>query len=142
MKRRIAGHGRHNHVRGLGDFHAPALVERLMSRAAALDRAGNHKLDWFFRQWVYGTAVPKLKFEPEVTSAPEGKWLLKATLTQSEVDQNFATLVPLYADFDGQIARLGTVRMVGNSTNDKLQVLLPKKPRRVLINAYHDVLKL
>jgi len=107
-----------------------------------MDLTGNHKLDWFFRQWVYGTAVPRLKFEPEVTSAPEGKWLLKATLTQSDVDPNFATLVPLYADFDGQIARLGTVRMVGNSTNDKLQVLLPKKPKRVLINAYHDVLEL
>ena len=65
---------------------------------------------------------------------------LKASLTQSEVDDHFAMIVPVYADFDGQIARLGQVRMLGNATNDKIQVLLPKKPKRVMINAWHDVL--
>jgi aminopeptidase N len=107
-----------------------------------MDLAGNHKLDWFFRQWVYGTEVPKLKLEPEITAAPDGKWMLKASLTQSEVGPNFASIVPLYADFDGQLTRLGTVRIVGSTSNDKIQVLLPKKPKRVLINAYHDVLEM
>jgi hypothetical protein len=50
--------------------------------------------------------------------------------------------VPLYVDYDGQLVRLGTARMTGNSTNDKLEVKLPKKPKRVLINAYHDVLEM
>jgi hypothetical protein len=58
------------------------------------------------------------------------------------VDPNFVTLVPIYADFDGKIARLGTVRMVGNTTKDAIQVMLPSKPRRVTINAYHDILEL
>jgi hypothetical protein len=49
-------------------------------------------------------------------------------------------LVPLYADFDGQLMRIGHIRMIGNTTNDKIQVLLPKKPKKILINAYHDVL--
>jgi Carboxypeptidase regulatory-like domain/Peptidase family M1 domain len=108
----------------------------------AMDVEGNHRLDWFFRQWVYGTTIPRYKFEPGLTSAPDGKWLLKATLTQSEVTPNFTVLVPVYADFDGQIARLGSVRMTGNSANDKIQVLLPKKPRKVMINAFHDVLEM
>jgi len=68
--------------------------------------------------------------------------MLKATLTQSEVDPDFTVFVPVFADFDGQIARLGTIRIVGNSTNDKIQVLLPKKPRKVMINAYRDVLEM
>jgi hypothetical protein len=37
--------------------------------------------------------------------------------------------------------RLGTVNMLGNTTNSALQVTLPKKPRRVLINYWHDVLE-
>jgi hypothetical protein len=106
----------------------------------ALDLQGNHSFGWFFREWVYGTAIPKYKFESTVTQAEGGKWLLKATLTQSEVDDNFAMLVPLYADFDGQLMRIGHIRMIGNTTNDKIQVLLPKKPKKILINAYHDVL--
>jgi hypothetical protein len=89
---------------------------------------------------VYDTPIPKYKFESTVTAAPDGKWLLKATLTQSDVDEHFAMIVPVYADFDGQVVRIGQVGMVGNSTNDKIQVLLPKKPKKVLINAHHDVL--
>jgi hypothetical protein len=106
----------------------------------AIDLQGNHSLTWFFREWVYGTAIPKYKFEPTLTQADGGKWLLKATITQSEVDDNFAMPVPVYADFDGQIVRIGQVRIVGNSTNDKIQVLLPKKPKKVMINYYHDIL--
>ena len=105
-----------------------------------MDMEGNHRLDWFFRQWVYGSAIPKYKFDYTVTAAPDGKWQLKGSLTQSDVDDNFAMIVPVYADFDGQMHRLGQVRMIGNRTNDKIQMLLPKKPKKVLINANHDVL--
>ena len=50
--------------------------------------------------------------------------------------------VPIYLDFDGQIVRLGTARMVGNTTESGLQVTLPKKPKRVMINYRHDVLEM
>jgi hypothetical protein len=117
-----------------------AIAEKHMS--PAMDMEGNHRLGWFFRQWIYGTTVPKYKFEPTVTAADNGKWLLKATLTQSEVDDNFVMPVPIYADFDGAIVRLGAARITGNTTNSNIQVLLPKKPRRVMINAVHDILEM
>ena len=49
-------------------------------------------------------------------------------------------MVPMYADFDGKLARLGMIRISGSRTGKEFQVLLPKRPRKVLINAYHDVL--
>jgi len=107
-----------------------------------LDLAGNGKLDWFFSEWVYGTAVPRYKLDYTVTDADGGKFLLKASLTQSEVPPDFMMPVPLYVDFDGQIVRLGVVRMRGNTTNSELQVTLPKKPKRMMINYFHDVLEL
>ena len=103
---------------------------------------GDHTIGWFFNQWVYGTAVPKYKFDYTLTPESDGKVLLKGALTQSEVTPDFVMQVPLYVDLDGQLARIGSIRMVGNSTNDKLEVKLPKKPKRVLINAYHDVLEM
>jgi hypothetical protein len=90
---------------------------------------------------VYGTAIPKYKFEYTLTPQADGKTLLKGSLTQSEVTPDFVMTVPVYLDFDGQFARLGSIRMMGNSTNDKLQAMLPKKPKRGLINAFHDVLE-
>jgi hypothetical protein len=49
-------------------------------------------------------------------------------------------VVPIYADFDGKIMRLGAVRLMGNSSFT-LNVMLPQKPKRVMINAWHDVLE-
>jgi hypothetical protein len=106
-----------------------------------MNAAGNGRMDWFFRQWVYGTAIPKYKFDYTVTPTEDGQWLLKANLTQSEVPQDFIGMMPLYADFDGAIARLGVVRVVGSATNDKLQAKLPKKPKKVAINLFHDMLE-
>jgi hypothetical protein len=105
------------------------------------DMTGDGKLDWFFYEWVYRIAVPRYKFDYTVTEADGGKWLLKATLTQSEVTPDFMMPVPIYLDFDGQISRLGTINMKGNTTNSSLQVMLPRKPRRVLVNYFHDVLE-
>ena len=99
------------------------------------------KMDWFFNEWVYGTALPRYKFDYTLTPQPDGKCLVKAILTQSEVNDNFVMLVPLYADFDGTLARLGNVRISGNKTMDNLQLMLPKKPSKVMINAFHDVLE-
>jgi len=58
------------------------------------------------------------------------------------VTPDFIMPVPIYLDFDGQIVRLGTARMVGNTTESGLQVTLPKKPKRVMINYRHDVLEM
>ena len=113
------------------------IVEKHMR--PGMNLTGDGKLDWFFNEWVYGTAVPRYKFDYAVTDADGGKFQLKGTLVQSEVGADFAMPVPLYADFDGQIVRLGMITMRGNSTYD-LNVPLPKKPKRVMINYYHDVL--
>jgi hypothetical protein len=105
-----------------------------------MDVEGNKRLDWFFAQWVYGTDVPRYKFD--YTAAPEqsGGYLIKANLTQSEVSPNFAALVPIYADLDGKIGLVGRVRMIGSSSLSDLKLRVPKKPKRVLINANYDVL--
>jgi aminopeptidase N len=115
------------------------VVEQHMS--PLMDVAGNRKMDWFFSEWVYGTAVPRYKFDYTVTPAEDGKWLMKGRLTQSDVPANFVMQVPIYLDFGGQVVQLGRVKMAGNTTVDNLNVTLPKQPKRVLINYWHDVLE-
>ncbi|HLH16046.1 MAG TPA: hypothetical protein VKX45_02450 [Bryobacteraceae bacterium] len=105
-----------------------------------MDAAGNHKMDWFFSESVYGTALPKYNLDYTVTPESNGKFLLKGSLVQSGVPADFLMLVPIYADFDGPISRLGSARMKG-STTLPVQIELPKKPRRVMVNYLHDVLE-
>jgi hypothetical protein len=102
---------------------------------------GDGKLDWFFNQWVYGTAIPKYKFDYKLEDLGGGRTQLTGSITQSDVPKNFVGIIPLYAEFDGALARLGTVRLIGETTTDGIKVQLPKKPSRVAINAFHDILE-
>jgi aminopeptidase N len=114
------------------------VVEKHMTKKMDLDETG--KMDWFFNEWVYGTEVPSYKFEYSVKGESDGKFMLTGVLTQSGVSENFKMLVPIYLDLDGKIVRLGQANVTGNTSTPEFKVRLPQKPRRVLINAHHDVL--
>jgi hypothetical protein len=47
--------------------------------------------------------------------------------------------VPLYLDFDGHWVSAGRLRVLGNMTAN-IKATLPKMPKRVSINANHDLL--
>jgi aminopeptidase N len=116
-----------------------SVVEKHMTPDMNLD--GNGKMDWFFNQWVHGTEIPRYKLTYDVAPAEGDKWLVSATLEQSEVSPNFKMAVPLYVDLGGKIIRLGTVRMIGSSKPPAIRIPLPQKPARVMINANYDVLE-
>jgi len=115
-----------------------AVAEKHMSKI--MDLAGNGKLDWFFDEWVYETQVPRYHFEYQLTPVDAGKVKLHLTLTQSEVDEHFVMLVPVFADFGKGMVRIGQVAIAGNSTRSS-DVLLPTQPKKVAINAYKDILE-
>ena len=105
-----------------------------------MTRDGN--LNWFFDQWVRGTAIPRYAAKLDVQPAAGGKYHVTGTITQSEVPEQFAVLMPIYLNFDkGSFSKLGDVAIVGSTTkNIDVEISLPKAPRSVTINAMHDVL--
>lgn len=115
-----------------------AVVEKHIT--PLMDLQGNKRLDWFFNEWVYGTQVPRYKFAYDLSGAPDGKTKLHMRLTQSEVDENFAMLVPIFADFGRGMVRLGQIRVVGNSERST-DVVLPAQPKKVAYNAYKEILE-
>jgi hypothetical protein len=106
----------------------------------AMDLDGTHTMAWFTREWIYGTDLPKYRLEYSLKPADGGKLRFTGTLTQSEVSPDFVMRVPIYMDFDGRALRVGGVVMKGNMTSPEINVVLPKKPKRVLLSANHDVL--
>src|SRR5215469_7754329 len=115
-----------------------AVAEKHMTKL--MDLQGNGRLDWFFNEWVYGTAVPKYHFEYQVSPAAGGKFKLHMSLTQSEVDDNFVMLVPVFADFGKGMTRIGQMGVMGNKTRE-LETLLPSQPKKVALNYYKDILE-
>jgi hypothetical protein len=105
-----------------------------------MDLQKNGRLDWFFNEWVYGTQVPRYHFEYQVSPGEAGKVKLHMTVTQSEVDDHFAMLVPVFADFGTGMTPIAQVGMGGNTTRS-FDILLPSQPKKVALNAYKEILE-
>ena len=117
-----------------------AILEKHITPGMDID--GNHRLDWFFNEYVYGTALPHYAFHADLK--PDGAGIdASFTIVQSNVDPSFKMLVPLYAQFkDGRVTRLGQITMIGNTTFQKnFKVGASQTPiTRLMINYYNDVL--
>jgi aminopeptidase N len=116
-----------------------AIVEKHMTKS--MDLQNNRHLDWFFNEWVYGTQVPRYHFEYELSPAESGKVKLHTTITQSEVDEHFAMVVPIFADFGKGMIPVAQIPIVGNSTRS-FDILLPIQPKKVALNPYKEILEL
>ena len=105
-----------------------------------MDVAGNGRMDWFFNEWVYGTQVPKYHMDYQMTPAPGGKVNLHMTIAQSEVDNQFVMLVPVFADFGKGMVRIGQFWFLGNASRT-IDLPLPVQPKNVALNAYKEILE-
>jgi peptidase M1-like protein len=115
-----------------------AVVAKHMKPIMDLD--GSHNMDWFKKEWIYGTDLPKYRLDYSLKPSADGKVRLTAKLTESDVSPDFVMRVPIYLDFDGRVIRMGLILMHGNMTTPEINVDLPKRPKRVLLSANHDVL--
>jgi hypothetical protein len=117
-----------------------AVVEKHMSPQMDLD--GNHRMDWFFNEYIYGTDLPTYHFESQLTPNDKGT-SLHIKLVQSGVPDSFKMMVPMYLEMDdGKILRAGSINITGNKTIEQT-VQLPKfqtAVKRAVINHFYDVL--
>jgi hypothetical protein len=118
-----------------------AMVEKHMTGEMDLD--GNHRLDWFFNEYVYGTALPSYKIDYKFDKDANGDVGFGLKVTQSGVDDKFRMLVPVYLELaDGRILNFGRARLFGNKAVDEKIPLkgLKDAPKRAFLNYYDDVL--
>lgn len=117
-----------------------AVLEKHMTAEMDLDH--NHKLDWFFNEYVYGTALPSYQVESSFAPGANGVTVIKLQVKQANVDPSFKMMVPVYVQYaDGKVFRLGMLKLAGDQTfNHEIPVKLPEAPKAVLLNYYDDVL--
>jgi hypothetical protein len=115
-----------------------AIVEKHMTKD--MDLQGNGRLDWFFNEWVYGSMVPRYHLDYQVSPADNGHFKVHVNLTQSEVNEHFAMIVPIYGDFGKGMVHLVQVSVIGNSTRS-FDITLPAEPKKITYAAYKDVLE-
>ncbi|MGH7671269.1 MAG: M1 family aminopeptidase [Gemmatimonadales bacterium] len=102
-----------------------------------VERHVRQPMDWFFRQWVYGTAVPTYVFSWTGEPRADGKYAVRVRVGQEDVPDDFAMYVPLLIHFqDGQA--MVRVKVTGPLTEASLT--LPGEPKRLEFNPLESVL--
>jgi hypothetical protein len=113
-----------------------AMVEKHMT--PGMDADGNHKMDWFFNQYVYGTGMAQYTFHTTVETTADGKSHVKGEITRTGVPDSWKEVIPLYAHIGAKTARLGTITV--KHQTEPIDVTLPVKIDRLSINDNQDLL--
>ena len=113
-----------------------AMVEKHMTKGMDLD--GNHKMDWFFNQYVYGTGMPQYSFHVSIEPTSDGKSHIKGVFNRTGVPDDWKDDVPIYAHIGEKTIRLGTVAVT--HATEPLDTIVAAKIDRITINDYEDLL--
>jgi hypothetical protein len=104
----------------------------------AMDLEGNHRLDWFFEEWVRDTGIPR--YSVEFQTRPRGQgFLVTGKLKQDDVPDYFTEAVPLYATRAGaKPTLLGTV--ITTSPETSFHFTNAFKPAKIMIDLQNTIL--
>ncbi|HEX7705160.1 MAG TPA: M1 family aminopeptidase [Thermoanaerobaculia bacterium] len=116
------------------------VVERHMT--PQMNLTGDGRMSWFIDQWIHGIEIPRIRSEIGITDLGGGKYKLSGWVSQEGVSDNFRSPIPIYADFgQNKSARIGVMPVVGNNRSPiEVEMALPSKPRRIVVNLMHDIL--
>jgi hypothetical protein len=104
-----------------------------------MDLEQNRRMDWFFRQYVYGTGLAQYELRYTMQDAGEGKWKISGAVMQSGVADGWMDLIPLYVHTEGRAVRLGAFRVARVGENP-FEFVLPFKPEKISVNQNEDTL--
>src|SRR5579872_2346104 len=113
-----------------------AIVEKHMTSGMDLDR--NHKMDWFFNEYVYGTGEPQYNFHATIEATLDGKTHIKGEITRAGVPDNWKDAVPLYAHIGDKTVKMGLISIT--RANEPFDFAIQGKIDRVSINDFEDLL--
>ena len=104
---------------------------KYMTSSSDLER--NHKLDWFFDEWVYESGIPSYHVQTDMHSLGGDKYLVQGVLQQKNVPASFEMPVPLVAQY-GKDRRVPLGRVVSSETGTRFKFTLTRKPSHVTVD--------
>jgi Peptidase family M1 domain len=95
-------------------------------------------MDWFFDEWIDGTAIPTYILSWHAEPEPDHRYLLKLRIRQEDAPKAFVMPVPLTIQFDGGGRVTIRVTVRGPVTETELRV--PAEPKQLELNPLSSVL--
>ncbi len=106
---------------------------------AVVERHAGVAMDWFFDEWVRGTAIPTYHVAWTSQPAAGGKYVARLRVTQEHVPPDFRMFVLVSADLGNN--RFAHFRIgVNGGQTEYVSPLLPAEPRALKFNELHSAL--
>jgi hypothetical protein len=98
-------------------------------RTPIAQKYGMTNLNWFFRQWVWQTALPSYRLVYVLENQPDGKVIVKGTVSQDNAPEDWVMPLPLVFKFGGDKVARGTV--LARGPQQPISITLPMRPESV-----------
>ena len=125
-------------------YAGKAITTRELLRAfedelpASLWYEGRKSLDWFYENWVSGTAIPQIELRGVKYTPKANATLVSGTILQKDAPKDLVTSVPVYAVRGGQARLLGRVFADGPETPFRLSA--PDGTRKIVLDVNQTLL--
>jgi aminopeptidase N len=101
---------------------------------------GRKSLDWFFDEWVNGTAIPKLEASDVKLAKSPGRNVISGKLLQKDAPPELVTSVPIYGVSSGKnYVFLG--RVFADGPESAFRVVAPAGITRIEVDPYLTILR-
>jgi aminopeptidase N len=124
----------------MGDFyssHRGGLVSTDDLQTVVEQHLGSG-MDWFFDQWVRGTALPTYEFAHRAEAVPDGGFEVHLRVVQRDVPESFLMIVPLAIELDDGSTQWFRIMVRDGVTEGVVPV--GSEPKKVTFNAGLGVL--
>jgi peptidase M1-like protein len=99
------------------------------ARTPIAQKYGLTDLNWFFRQWVWQTALPGYRLYYTIDSQPDGKFVVKGNVFQDNAPEDWIMPLPLVIKFGGDKVGRGTILAKG--PQQPVSITLPARPESI-----------
>jgi len=101
---------------------------------------GKKRLDWFYEDWINGTAIPRLQLQG-VKLADNGRSMsASGTILQKNAPDELVTSVPIFAQLTGN-HRVFVARIFADGPDTAFRISVPPGTRRLLLDPDDTILR-
>ncbi len=104
-----------------------------------IERHAGQDMRWFFRQWVYGSDIPKYTVTYTTRAGEGSAWVATGQISSSGIPEHFKMYFPIEIEFDGEGRWYARIEVNQPSVTFEFPTL-PSEPRHVIANPFGSVL--
>ena len=107
--------------------------QRLVEKHIGVD------MSWFFREWVYGSEIPRYEFSYQITQNEDGQYIATCHVLTKNVSDDFQMYVPLEIEYDRN-AKAYVRTLIAQPDYEFTLPPMNQRPRKIRFNPFQSVL--